>query len=814
MKKILAILLCLAMALTMSLTAFAATELDETPATDKKGGEYGIGVNGKLVDLGIANDISVDIIWEKMEFTYNEAIPGEWNPDNHSYDAGIDGSWADDEKPGITLRNHSDSAIDASFKFVPAYGMAIDGTFYYQDGIYGQDGYPLVVELATAVGTVRDDADSEKDGTPTDTVYFSVSGDPIGADRKLGTVVISIDRKVTEWVTVTTAEELQEALASGKGIKLGGNIVVDKLLVVSNNVTNVLDLAGFTLTANIHLDAGRLTVTDSVGGGALCPYDEDSVVIVTAEGTKLYVKAGTYYGIDLGGEAVVSGGTVAYSYGIWVMEKGNLTVTGGMVGGSGYSVYNDGKTVIENGEFYGVIQNNGVLVFENGTVDGTHTSEYSLINYGKATINGGDFTGTLDLYKDSVLTINDGNFYCEEYQVVYAYYGKVTINGGSFQSRDDDAVCAYHGSVYINGGSFRGGYRAVYNYGGSVYINGGDFYGVGENSLKNDDGYTVINGGKFAVENLDSYYTISIYSGEVLVTGGVIDGDISNGGYLTITGGSVGKGYYALDNYGTAVIEGGVMKGYLYNSGDLTITGGQFAYDPSDYVDSSVYNVTYDGKMYTVYPYYISNEKQLKTALEAVKTSGGGLELASNIILSETLEISGCGTANATVFVNLGGYTVSGNITVCDDSYIVMVNGTITYQPAPSDDDTDTDIAAINVNNAHFAAMNLYVEANGAPALAVTDGYASIDNCTLGGYCEKDGEYITVSACATESDGCIVYIGNGTAIEKKIFIDNETEVGVLFRANDQYVVNGVTITTETGEEHLVTSADTDFALFR
>ena len=60
--------------------------------------------------------ISVDIVWEAMNFTYTAASQGTWNPVTHIYDGATAGGWSDNN-PAITVKNHSNTDITASFAF-------------------------------------------------------------------------------------------------------------------------------------------------------------------------------------------------------------------------------------------------------------------------------------------------------------------------------------------------------------------------------------------------------------------------------------------------------------------------------------------------------------------------------------------------------------------------------------------------------------------------------------------------------------------------------------------------------------------------
>ena len=237
MKKTLSIILALVMALSLSVTAFAATN-DGTSGTD-------ITVNGTYVPGTTgAEQISVDIVWDAMDFTYTGASQGTWNPATHAYDGATAGGWSDNT-PGITVKNHSNVAVNATLGF-KADVAGVVGTFTEASGTENDS----VLELATAVGT-------EAANAPTATANFGISGAAIDADKTLGTITVTVAKTGSaeggETATVvTTFEELQAAVNAGGTVKLGGDITLgdDENIDVSNSVPVILDLTGYTLTSN------------------------------------------------------------------------------------------------------------------------------------------------------------------------------------------------------------------------------------------------------------------------------------------------------------------------------------------------------------------------------------------------------------------------------------------------------------------------------------------------------------------------------------------------------------------------------------
>ena len=189
---------------------------------------------GKAAD----EKISVDLVWDAMDFTYTAPSQGTWNPATHTYEGATEGGWSDNT-PAITVKNHSNVALNATLGFTPDV-TGVVGTFTEASGTANDN----ILELATAV-------DTEVSNAPTATANFGISGAAIDADKALGTVTVTI-AKAGESGGVTTFEDLQAAVNAGGTVKLGGDITLgnDVILAVSSSVPVILDLNGYTLTSN------------------------------------------------------------------------------------------------------------------------------------------------------------------------------------------------------------------------------------------------------------------------------------------------------------------------------------------------------------------------------------------------------------------------------------------------------------------------------------------------------------------------------------------------------------------------------------
>lgn len=240
------------------------------------------------------------------------------------------------------------------------------------------------------------------------------------------------------------------AMFSDGALKLDKDYELNDALAITGTVT--LDLAGHKLvngSANNTIavsDGGKLTITDSVGGGIV-----DNVTHATAAIL-----------VNVGGEAVLNGGTFERS-----KEAGTDRDTNG--GNSCYTILNHGKLTI----------NSGVTV-KNG--DAQTTGRYS------SNISNGFYTASENSTKaDVVMTINGGTFIGGLWNVKNDDYGILTINGGTFQASAGMSNVLTWNDLTVKGGDFKSDGQAIvacdaavdYNK-GLVTITGGTFDCPGE----------------------------------------------------------------------------------------------------------------------------------------------------------------------------------------------------------------------------------------------------------------------------------------------------------------------------------------------
>ena len=217
--------------------------------------------------------ISVDIVWDAMDFTYTAPSQGTWNPATHVYEGATEGGWSDNT-PSITVTNHSNVAVNATLGFTADVDGVI-GTFTEASGTENDS----ILELATAEGTTVENA-------PTATANFGISGAAIDADKTLGTITVAIAKAVETATVVTTFEELQAAVNAGGTVKLGADITLggNAGLNVNADTPVVLDLNGHTITGNgkgVCLLSGSCTIR----GGSITVTGETAVLNYSGSGT-------------------------------------------------------------------------------------------------------------------------------------------------------------------------------------------------------------------------------------------------------------------------------------------------------------------------------------------------------------------------------------------------------------------------------------------------------------------------------------------------------------------------------------------------
>ncbi|MDO4340615.1 MAG: hypothetical protein Q4C91_21455 [Eubacteriales bacterium] len=99
----------------------------------------------------------VDVEWGAMEFTYTAAGVSIWNPETHEYEVTVEDQWSGHGNT-VTVKNHSNAAVEAALDFQAADGYNLTGSFDTS-----------LLKLASAEGTKPEEA-------PFATAEFMLSG--------------------------------------------------------------------------------------------------------------------------------------------------------------------------------------------------------------------------------------------------------------------------------------------------------------------------------------------------------------------------------------------------------------------------------------------------------------------------------------------------------------------------------------------------------------------------------------------------------------------------------------------------------------
>ena len=143
MKRIVALMLALALVMTMSLTAFAA----------ELGGKQD--VTAKYEKTEIEDDVrNFELSWGELTFTYSETTEKTWNPDTHTYDEDTTGGW-DKESADITVINHSNVELAVTMTLTPVAGTGVDVTLTGGNGTLAAGVEGDVAGAAFVTGTVK-----------------------------------------------------------------------------------------------------------------------------------------------------------------------------------------------------------------------------------------------------------------------------------------------------------------------------------------------------------------------------------------------------------------------------------------------------------------------------------------------------------------------------------------------------------------------------------------------------------------------------------------------------------------------------------
>lgn len=199
----------------------------------------------------------------------------------------------------------------------------------------------------------------------------------------------------------------------------------------------------------------------------------------------------------------------------------------------------------------------------------------------------------------------------------------------------------------------------------------------------------------------------------------------------------------------------------------------------------------------------VATEEELLEELAKVKTTGGTVKLGSDITLSQTMALSGYGTEENPVILDLNGNKITGNIVAVDGSFVEIQNGTIVYTGTPS---SETDISAVGCIESKLTMKNLTLNMTDS-LVGIANGDLTVEDCTING--GWNGETFSNYTRTVDSTSTITFVGNVT-VGNIIFVNNMNGgAGAIFKANGTYSINGKDLTPT--EDYTLTEADTEIS---
>lgn len=173
MKKILSLILALALVMSLSVTAFAATN-DGTQNTS-------IDVNAIYTDsINTPEVISVGVEWGAMEFTYSVSGTKTWDATKHEYTTNSNAAWTASGNE-VTVTNHSNIAVKAELSF------AADAAYNTVTGSFDK----AELLLDSGDGLTYENADK-------DTAALTLAGtlaNTVTTSTKVGTITVKITKQ-------------------------------------------------------------------------------------------------------------------------------------------------------------------------------------------------------------------------------------------------------------------------------------------------------------------------------------------------------------------------------------------------------------------------------------------------------------------------------------------------------------------------------------------------------------------------------------------------------------------------------------------
>ncbi len=247
---------------------------------------------------------------------------------------------------------------------------------------------------------------------------------------------------------VSSLAQLELALEYGNTATLASNIVLDadEALVIGEDTAAVIDLNGYTLTANKTKNGGAAIVNNGTlsivgtNGGVLTNATENGAAVISNTG-ELTISGADIVGAPISGSSYPAYAIEATSGTVTVNEGTTVTSDRGVLGleGDAVAVINGGTFTVTDAANYKTLTSHVIAAEENSELiiyGGSFESHYTGVSGasiiapmgGSVTVYGGDFRDDVDSTDNFNNTANFQNY--------MGYSAPVLVYGGTF----DDAT--------------------------------------------------------------------------------------------------------------------------------------------------------------------------------------------------------------------------------------------------------------------------------------------------------------------------------------------------------------------------------------
>lgn len=404
------ILTSLVLALSMSITAFAAESHD---------------VIGNYVTVPEGDTVyAVDIAWGSMEFTYEVPVD-VWDGENHQYTSSGDAQWTCAAGANaVTVTNKSNAAVTVTVT-----------TNVTDSNITASVGNSSFVLDSAAEGATTEVEGKATEGIATITLDGTLT-DKDAKNAVIGSVTVTVVDAAASALTEEEINAAVEALKDGETVTLNNVSPANHAAIVAAmDETNDGALMSKTVQG---LSTTYIYKPDFAGGLLVWEEFKTLTMLGNAATTGETFVSDTGMILDLNGYSISATVELTGDAAIQVEESGELTIrdsgnTGSIGVNKGYSLSIDGTCTLESGTMNGQINTinnfymNGGKVIYNGNVIWVRSSIGGCVR-----ITGGEISGTqirCDSRDTNEVTITGGTFTFDSSIEVDTENYTVTDNG-------------------------------------------------------------------------------------------------------------------------------------------------------------------------------------------------------------------------------------------------------------------------------------------------------------------------------------------------------------------------------------------------